>query len=446
MIKIYIYIIILNFLLLLVDLNLLMIIFYNLIILIRIFYLISINFNFNWINIYRWIGVDNLRIILVFLRIWIIGLIFLTRIKFKNLKFYRIILLLLLNFLYLRFSRINYFIFYLFFEISLIPTFILIIGWGYQPERINASIHILLYTIFASLPLLVLLYYLYNYYYSLNFIIIINSILNLKINKFILYFYIIFAFLVKLPLFIFHLWLPKAHIEAPVTGSIILAAVLLKLGGYGCIRRIIFILNLVKKFNYLLVGVRIFGIIYLRILRIRCNDFKLIVAYSSVVHIGIIILGLISITILGFLGRILIIIGHGFCSSALFIIVNYFYDRSKRRNLLINKGIIIFLPSLLIWWFMFCAINIAAPISLNLLSEILILIRIFNWSFFHIIILGLGIYFRAIYRLYLFSYIQHGYFRSLNLKISSNKISEYINLVIHWIPLNFIVLKLDILI
>lgn len=208
-------------------------------------------------------------------------------------------------------------------------------------------------------------------------------------------------------------------------------------------RSLIIIINLSKLYNYLIFIFSLIGIIYLRILNLRCNDFKLIVAYSSVVHIGMGLIGLITITFVGFLGGLVIMIGHGFCSSALFLLVNFSYDRVKSRNLLINKGINYFLPTLSIWWFIFCVINISAPISLNLLREILILLSLINWSQKIFFFLICGMYFRSIYSLYLFSYSQHGIFRSLVLKVKVNYFIDYLNIIVHWIPLNFFILKIE---
>jgi len=136
--------------------------------------------------------------------------------------------------------------FYLFFERSLIPTLFLILGWGYQPERLQAGVYLLFYTLLASLPMLLGIFYIYNQAYTINFFII-----NINSDNYFFYICIILAFLVKIPIFIFHLWLPKAHVEAPVAGSIILAGILLKLGGYGLLRVISFILLLGANYNFI---------------------------------------------------------------------------------------------------------------------------------------------------------------------------------------------------
>lgn len=443
MIKLILYYIILIFILLWSETNLLSFFLINLIFLSRFYLILIYNHRNVWLNLYSWLGWDGLSFSLIILTIWIIGLIFLTSLNFINFFYYSFNLIVLLIFLFLCFSRINYFIFYLFFEIRLIPVFILLMGWGYQPERIGAGLYIILYTIFASLPMLILIYYLYNYFNSLNYLYLINSFIQLNFFSFLFYLFIIFAFLVKLPLFGFHLWLPKAHIEAPVTGSIVLAGVILKLGGYGLIRSIYFIINLSIFYNIFLFSICLVGIIYLRLLRIRCIDLKLIVAYSSVVHMGIILIGILLISIIGLMGGLLIILGHGLCSSGLFLLVNLSYDRVKSRSIILNKGIILFLPCLTIWWFLFCVINISAPVSLNLLREILILLSLFGWSFNIIFFLVFGIYLSSIYRLYLFSYSQHGIFNTNLIKFNSNELIEFLNLFLHWVPLNFFILKVD---
>ena len=447
MIMIIIFLFILNLIILFNSLNIIIFIIFNMIILmILIFITLNVR-SIDWMLINGFIGLDYLSYSLILLSIWIVAIIFISRINVNFIKIFRFVLIQLLFILILSFITINYFLFYLFFEIRLIPTFMLIIGWGYQPERIKARIYILLYTIFSSLPLLILMYYLYIIFNRMNYLIILNTLnINFFINELIFYLFILIAFMIKLPLFIFHIWLPKAHIEAPVSGSIILAGVILKLGGYGVIRSILIILKLRIKFNFIFIIIRLIGALLLRMVCLRQFDIKLIVAYSSVVHIGVILMGLIRIMLWGFNGRFLIMIGHGICSSALFILVNYIYERRKTRNMIFNKGIIYFFPSLTLWWFLFCIINMSAPVSLNLISELMIISILLNWSFNILIILMLMMFIRAVYRLFLFSYIQHGRF-SLNLfKLYRIKVIEYLLIFLHWIPLNFFILKLDFII
>lgn len=416
---------------------------FNLLFLLIIIILLNINFNYSWNNVYIFISNDFISFNLRILTIYISRLILIFYIKKKN-KFYILIILLLLITLLLTFNSLNYFLFYLFFEIRLIPTFLLIIGWGYQPERIQARIYILLYTLFASLPLLVIIFLLFNKFNSLYFLFINNQLINFNLNKFIFYFYIIFAFLIKLPTYLLHLWLPKAHVEAPVTGSIILAGIILKLGGYGLYRSILFIINYCKKFNLIIISLGLLGIINLRFVCLQQNDLKSLVAYSSIIHIILILIGLFSIKKFGILGGLIIIIGHGLCSSGLFFLVNLNYEKLKTRNLFIIKGIILILPTLTIWWFLFCVNNIASPPRLNLLRELIIFKIILNWRFLIFPLLIIIILIRIIYRLYLFSYRQHGNYNNKNIKFININSNNYINLIFHWIPLNILLLKTNI--
>jgi len=234
------------------------------------------------------------------------------------------------------------FSFYFFFEFSILPTIIIIIGWGYQPERLQASIYFFFYTLVGSIPLLLLILR----FKGKSFIFYERTV-SLRSRIFLVRFFILSgltAFLIKIPIFFVHLWLPKAHVEAPVAGSIILAAVLLKLGGYGIIRVINFLIFYFIKVRIYIYRLGLLRIIFVGAICCRLNDIKALVAYSSVAHIAMVICGCVSLTKWGLIGAFIILIAHGLRSSGLFCIVNIYYERSLRRRIYLNKGLIILFP------------------------------------------------------------------------------------------------------
>lgn len=386
----------------------------------------------NMFNIIRILNYDIVSIRLIIITLWITILI-----KFRQFNSFIInslfSLFLILNLrLVCSFSSNRVLIFYFFFEWSLLPIFMIIMGWGYQMERLKASLYLLFYTLFASLPLLLVILLIINNSFrrSIFYLTFLN---NFFTNNQLITLITITAFLVKFPIFFVHQWLPKAHVEAPVAGSIILAGVLLKLGGYGLLR-----LGVLFGSSDLLVKVIVFSLLGGGLLGVVClshRDIKVIIAYSSVVHMALIIVGVLSFSSWGINGAIIVIIAHGVCSSGIFSCANMIYERAHSRSIMCNKGILNFFPGIRIIWFMLCIANFGGPFTYNLLGEILLIVNLRTLTALLLRRVILISFFSAAYRLVLYSRTQQGAMFNYSYSLSNMCFRELLVLFSHVWPL-----------
>nr|AND96546.1 NADH deshydrogenase subunit 4 [Caccobius nigritulus] len=401
------------------------------------------SYNYLFKNISYFLGCDLLSYCMILLSLWICSLMLMASesINYKNyyMNLFLLVILFLLIFLYVTFSSLNLFLFYLFFEMSLIPTLILIVGWGYQPERLQAGIYMLFYTLLVSLPMMISIFYYYENFFSLNFFFINCMYMNVY-----MYMCMNMAFFIKMPMYFVHLWLPKAHVEAPVSGSMILAGVLLKLGGYGLMRLMLIFMEIGMKINIIFILISMYGGILVSLICIRQIDIKSLIAYSSVAHMGLVLGGIMTISYWGMCGALVMMLAHGLCSSGLFCLANMNYERFLSRSMFLNKGMINLIPSMSLWWFLLSSSNMAAPPSLNLLGEIMLINSLVSWNWLLMLMLMFLSFFSAVYSLYLYSYTQHGKLYSGVYFFFTGTVREYLLLMLHWFPLNILIVKSEI--
>nr|YP_514693.1 NADH dehydrogenase subunit 4 [Ranzania laevis]WNH19588.1 NADH dehydrogenase subunit 4 [Ranzania laevis]BAE79239.1 NADH dehydrogenase subunit 4 [Ranzania laevis] len=402
-----------------------------------------------WSFLSPYLAADTLSTPLLVLTCWLLPLMILASQNHmahepvSRQRTYIMLLTSLQFFLILAFGATEVIMFYVMFEATLIPTLILITRWGNQTERLNAGTYFLFYTLAGSLPLLVALLLLQNSTGTLSLLALpYSDPLSLTTYADKLWWAgCLVAFLVKMPLYGVHLWLPKAHVEAPVAGSMILAAVLLKLGGYGMMRMLVMLEPLTKQLSYPFIILALWGVIMTGSICLRQTDLKSLIAYSSVSHMGLVVGGILVQTPWGFTGALILMIAHGLTSSALFCLANTNYERTHSRTMVLARGLQVALPLMTAWWFIASLANLALPPLPNLMGELMIITSMFNWSWWTLALTGTGTLITAGYSLYMFLMTQRGPLPAHILALEPSHSREHLLIALHLLPLILLILK-----
>nr|YP_004221885.1 NADH dehydrogenase subunit 4 [Heterotis niloticus]BAJ54203.1 NADH dehydrogenase subunit 4 [Heterotis niloticus] len=402
-----------------------------------------------WSTSNHYLATDPLSTPLLVLTCWLLPLMILAsqnHISLEPINRQRTYITLLISlqlFLIMAFGATEIILFYIMFEATLIPTLIIITRWGNQTKRLNAGTYFLFYTLAGSLPLLVALLIMQKDTGTLS-MLITQYVKPLDLttwgNK-IWWAACLLAFLVKMPLYGVHLWLPKAHVEAPIAGSMVLAAVLLKLGGYGMMRITTMLDPITKELSYPFIILAMWGIIMTGSICLRQTDLKSLIAYSSVSHMGLVVGGILIQTPWGFTGAIILMIAHGLVSSALFCLANTNYERTHSRTLLLTRGLQTILPLMATWWFIANLANLALPPLPNLMGELIIIVAMFNWSYWTILLTGVGALITASYSLYMFLMTQHGSTTTHVMTLQPSHTREHLLMTMHLLPILMLMLK-----
>jgi len=368
----------------------------------------SVDFQFleerHWISglIKFKLGIDGISILFIVLTAFITPICIISCINSvrERIKEFLIAILILETFMIGVFCSLDLVIFYLFFEAGLIPMFLIIGVWG-GPRRVYSAFKFFLFTLLGSVLMLVAIIAIYWITGTTDVI----EIYKIKIPKefqYLLWMAFFSSFAVKMPMWPFHTWLPDAHVEAPTAGSVILAAILLKMAGYGFLRFSVPMFPIASEyFIPLIYTLSIIAIIYTSLVALMQEDMKKLIAYSSVAHMGYVTLGIFTFTKQGIDGSIFQMISHGLISAALFLCVGVLYDRLHSRLINSYGGVVNYLPKYSLIFIIFILGSLGLPGTTGFLGEFLVLVGAFQKNYFVAMLASLGVILGAAYMLWL---------------------------------------------
>ena len=355
------------------------------------------------------IGIDGISILFILLTTLITPLCIISIINSINfrVKEFLIAILVMESLMIGVFCSLDLIIFYLFFEGGLIPMFLIIGIWGGE-RRVYSAFKFFLFTLLGSILMLIAIITIYWTAGTTNVIQLYELGIDLKYQN-LLWLAFFSSFAVKTPMWPVHTWLPDAHVEAPTAGSVVLAAILLKLAGYAFIRFSLGLFPIASDFfTPLIYFLSLIAIVFISLVALMQDDMKKLIAYSSVAHMGFVTLGIFTLTQQGIEGSIIQMISHGFVSAALFVCVGVLYDRSHSRMISTYGGVVSIMPKFSIVFMIFTLAAIGLPGTSGFIGEFLILVGAFQKSFLVAAIASLGVILAAAYMLWLYKRVVFG--------------------------------------
>jgi NADH-quinone oxidoreductase subunit M len=362
------------------------------------------------------VGIDGISILFIILTTFITPICILSvnnSIK-KRLRDFLIAILIMESLMIGVFCSLDLFIFYLFFEAGLIPMFLIIGIWGGE-RRVYSAFKFFLYTLLGSVLMLVAIISIYWISGTTDIVQLYELGIDNKYQN-LLWLAFFSSFAVKTPMWPVHTWLPDAHVEAPTAGSVLLAAILLKMAGYGFIRFSLGLFPLASEiFTPLVYILSLIAIIYTSLVALMQEDMKKLIAYSSVAHMGFVTLGIFTINQQGIEGSIIQMISHGLVSAALFLCVGVVYDRMHSRLINTYGGLVSIIPKYSVLFMLFTLAALGLPGTSGFIGEFLILMGAFKDNFLVAVIASLGVIFGAAYMLWLYRRVVFGNLKNKNL-------------------------------